>query len=195
MNDNRDPHVRGSTMSRFRLRLSAGALIAVTAAILAVPTAAPAVIRTVDYGQPGRAQMPAVRGWWNPNGGTLRVPSRHVSRTSPRQSPQTQTICAEYRLYKFTASYYEEPWAFQDSRRSCVHAAARHRAVFPTWNYSALAYSSYSLSVEVTWRLEGGSPLSRAEYDYNLVKDYRCQTGNCTSAIRYKGVGSIRFDS
>jgi hypothetical protein len=180
-------------MSRFRLCLCTGAVAGVTAATLAAPAAAPAVIRTVEYGQPGAAQMPAVRGWWNPNGGRLLIPSRHVSRTL--QSPQMQTICVEYALYKFTASYYEEPWAFDDSRQRCRRAAAGQRATFPRWNFSALAYSSYTLTVAVTWRTSGGLRLSRAQYDYNLVKDYRCETRNCKSAIRYRGVGSIRFDS
>jgi hypothetical protein len=180
-------------MSRLRLCLPAAALVAVTAATLAAPAAAPAVTRIVEYGQPGPAQMPAVRGWWNPNGGRLRIPSRHVSRT--RQSPQAQTICAEYLLYKFTASYYEEPWAFQDSRRWCRRVPAQGRATFPTWNYSAFAYSSYTLTVSISWRVTGADRLRRAQYDYNLVKDYRCETKNCKSAVRYRGVGSIRFES
>jgi hypothetical protein len=137
--------------------------------------------------------MPAVRGWWNPNGGRLRIPSRYVGRTA--QSPQPQTICVQYALYKFTASYYEEPWAFDDSRRWCRLAAPGKRAHFPTWHFSALAYSSYTLTVSVTWRVTNVARLSTAQYDYDLVKDYRCETKNCLSAIRYRGVGSIRFES
>jgi hypothetical protein len=180
-------------MSRLRLCLPAAALCAVAAASLAAPTVAPAVTRVVEYGQPGPAQMPAVRGWWNPNGGRLRIPSRHVSRT--RQSPEAQTICAEYLVYKFTPSFYEEPWGFEDSKRWCRTVPAQRRATFPTWNYSALAYSSYTLTVWVSWRVTGADRLSSAQYDYNLVKDYRCETKNCLSAVRYRGVGSIRFDS
>jgi len=180
-------------MSRLRPCLCAVALAGVSAATLAAPPAASAVIRTVEYGQPGAAQMPAVRGWWNPNGGRLRIPSRHVSRTT--QSPLPQTICAEYLLYRFTASYYEEPWAFEDSKRWCRSVPAQRRATFPTWNYSALAYSSYTLTVSISWRVTGADRLSRAQYDYDLVKDYRCETKNCKSAVRYLSVGSIRFDS
>jgi hypothetical protein len=184
---------RGSAVFRRRLRLCSGALVGVALALLAAAPTAPAVTRSVEYGQPGAAQMPAVRGWWNPYGGTLRVPSRHVSRTD--QSPAVQTICVEYNLYKFTSSYYEEPWAFQDSRRWCRHASPPHRATIPRWSYSAQAYSSYSLTLAISWRMKGGTPLSSALYDYDLVGDYRCQTKNCTSAIRYKRVASIRFDS
>jgi hypothetical protein len=180
-------------MSPMRLCLCAAALAGIAGAPLAVPATARAVTRTVEYGQPGVAQMPVVRGWWNPNGGTLRIGSRYVSPTP--QSPQTQTICVQYALYKFTASYYEEPWAFDDSRRWCRHAAPGARAHFPTWHFSAFAYSSYTLSVAVTWHAADGSRLSNAQYDYDRVKDYRCQTKNCRSAIRYRGVGSIRFDS
>jgi hypothetical protein len=187
-------HVRfAASMSRLRPCLCAAALAGVTAASLAAPAAAPAVTRTVEYGQPGAAQMPAVRGWWNPNGGRLRIPSRHVSPTT--QSPQPQTICAEYLLYKFTPSFYEEPWAFQDSRRWCRRVPAGRPATFPIWKYSAPAYSSYTLTVWVSWRVTGGDRLSSAQYDYNLVKDYHCETKNCESAIRYRGVGSIRFES
>jgi hypothetical protein len=180
-------------MPRVRLRFSALALVGVTAVVLAAPVAAPAVTRTVEYGQPGAAQMPAVRGWWNPNGGTLRMPSRHVSRTP--QSPQPQTICADYTLFRFTAAYYEEPWAYEASRHWCVRATGPGRAVVPKWNYSAFAYSSYTLSVAITWRVTGGPQLASAHYDYVLVKDYRCQTKNCSSAVRYQGVSGIRFDS
>ena len=180
-------------MSTIRLPLSAGALAGVIAVALVAPATAPAVTQTVEYGQPGIAQMPAVRGWWNPNGGTLRIASRFVSPTL--QSPEKQTICVQYALYKFTASYYEEPWAFDASRRWCRRAAPGRRAHFPTWHFSAFAYSSYTLNVGVTWRAADGTRLSSAQYDYDLVKDYRCETKNCRSAIGYRGVGSIRFDS
>jgi hypothetical protein len=186
-------HDRGSPTSRRRLRLCAGMFVAVLLAVLAAAPTAPAVTRSVEYGQPGAAQMPAVRGWWNPYGGTLRVPSRHVSRTN--QSPAVQTICVEYNVYKFTPGYYEEPWAFQDSKRRCRHASSPHGATFPRWTYSAQAYSSYSLTVAISWRMKGGTPLSSALYDYDLVTDYRCQTKNCASAIRYRNVAGIRFDS
>ena len=116
--------------------------------MLAVPSAAPAVTRTIDYGQPGRAQMPAVRGWWNPDGGTLRIPARHVGRT--RESHATQTICAAYTLYRFTPQYYQGAWGFDATRHWCERAAPGQRAVFPTWRFSALAYSSYNLNVAVT---------------------------------------------
>jgi hypothetical protein len=89
--------------SRLPLRAFSGALAAFAAAALAAPATAPALTRTVDYGQPGPAQMRAVRGWWNPNGGKLRVPARYVDRTA--QSPKTQRICSEFTLYRFTASY------------------------------------------------------------------------------------------
>jgi hypothetical protein len=167
--------------------------VAVAAALLALPSTASAVKRTVDFGAPGRAQIPAVRGWWNPNGGTLRIPGPLVSRT--RMSHEPQTICAEFTFYKFTAEYFQEPWAFEASRHWCVRATPHHRARFPTWHYAALAYQSYNLNVTITWRIAGGAALSSALYDYNLVTDYRCQTKNCASAIRYAGVGSIRFES
>jgi hypothetical protein len=170
-----------------------GALAAVPAATLAAPATAPAITRTVDYGQPGPAQMRAVRGWWNPNGGKLRMPARYVSRTPT--SPSTQTICAEFTLYRFTAEYFEEPWAFEATSRSCRTAAPGRRAHFPTWRYSALPYSSYNLNVTITWRVKGGEPLAAALYDYDRAADYRCQTRNCSSAIRQRGVASIRFDS
>jgi hypothetical protein len=181
----------GST--RLPLRAFSGALAAIAAAALAAPATAPAITRTVDYGQPGPAQMRAVRGWWNPNGGTLRMPARYVSRTT--MSPRTQTICTEFTLYRFTAEYFEEPWAFEATSRSCETAAPGRRAHFPTWRYSALAYSSYSLDVTITWRVRGGDRLASALYDYDRVADYRCQTRNCSSAIRQRGVASIRFDS
>jgi hypothetical protein len=165
----------------------------VAVAMLVAPSAAPAITRTIDYGQPGPAQMRAVRGWWNPNGGKLRVPARYVSRTS--MSPETQTICTELTLYRFTSAYYEEPWAFDASSRSCATAAPGRRAHFATWRYSALAYSSYALNVTVTWRVRGGAPLASALYDYDAVGDYRCQTKNCSSAQRYGGMASIRFES
>jgi hypothetical protein len=182
-----------SGASRLRSRLAAAALAGTTVAMLAAPPSAPAVTRSVDYGQPGAAPMRAVRGWWNPNGGTLRIPSREVSR-SP-QSRETQTICAEFTLYRFTAEYYVAPWAFEATRRRCVDAASRRRARFPTWNYAALPYSSYSLSVTITWRVKGGIRLSKALYDYDRVEDYRCETKNCASALRYAGVASMRFES
>jgi hypothetical protein len=181
----------GST--RFSLRAFSGALAAVAAATLAAPTTAPAITRTVDYGQPGPAQMRAVRGWWNPNGGKLRMRARDVGRTA--QSPKTQTICTQFTLYRFTPEYYDEPWAFDDSERWCVDAAPGRRAHFPTWRYSALAYSSYNLNVTITWRVKGGERLASALYDYDAVPDYRCQTKNCASAKRHGGVASIRFDS
>ena len=137
--------------------------------------------------------MPAVRGWWNPNGGTLRIPAREVSRTP--ESRKTQTICAEFTLYRFTAEYYQEPWAFEATRRRCIDATPRRRARFPTWDYAALPYSSYNLNVTITWRVKNGTRLSSALYDYDRVADYRCQTRNCSSAIRQRGVASIRFDS
>jgi hypothetical protein len=170
-----------------------GALAAVAAATLAAPATAPAITRTVDYGQPGPAQMRAVRGWWNPNGGTLRVPARYVSRTT--MSPRTQTICTEFTLYRFTAEYFEQPWAFEATSRSCSTAAPGRRAHFPTWRYSALAYSSYNLNVTITWRVKGADRLASALYDYDVVGDYRCQTKNCSSALRHGGIASIRFDS
>jgi hypothetical protein len=170
-----------------------GLFAAVVAAMLAAPPTAPAIMRTVDYGEPGPAQMRALRGWWNPNGGTLRMPARYVSRTG--MSPATQTICTRFTLYRFTAEYYEEPWAFEASSRSCATAAPGHRAHFPTWRYSALAYSSYNLNVTITWRVKGGEPMASAVYDYDGVADYRCQTKNCSSAKRYAGIASIRFDS
>jgi hypothetical protein len=170
-------------------RLLVGALVAA----LAAPSTAAAVTRTVDYGQPGPAQMRAVRGWWNPDGGKLRVASRYVGRTP--LSPQPQTICTTFTLYRFTAEYFEEPWAFEASSRACRHAAPGKRAHFPTWRYSALAYSSYSLEVTITWRVRGGAPLASALYAYDQVRDYRCQTKNCASAKRHGGVASIRFDS
>jgi hypothetical protein len=173
----------------FRLRLSAAAI----AAMLAVPSAASAVTRTVDYGQPGRAQMPVVRGWWNPDGGTLRIPARHVGRT--RESRATQTICADYTLYRFTPQYYQGAWAFDATRHWCERAAPGHQALFPTWRFSALAYSSYSLNVAITWRVTGGDRLSSALYDYDRAGDYRCETKNCTSARRFAGLAGIRFDS
>jgi hypothetical protein len=179
--------------SRFPLLAFTGALAAVVATALAAPATAPAITRTVDYGQPGPAQLRAVRGWWNPNGGRLRVPARYVSRTT--MSPKTQTICAEFTLYRFTAEYYEQPWAFDDTRRWCVDAAPGRRAHFPTWRYSALAYSSYTLDVTLTWRVRGAERLASALYDYDAVADYRCQTKNCSSALRYARVASIRFDS
>jgi hypothetical protein len=175
------------------LRLFAPALAGVVTAMLMAPSTAPAITRTIDYGQPGPAQMRAVRGWWNPNGGTLRMPARHVSRTST--SPETQTICTVFTLYRFTSEYYEEPWAFEDSSRSCATAGPGQRAHFPTWRYPALAYSSYNLNVSITWRVRGGAPLASALYDYDAVADYRCQTKNCSSALRYAGVASIRFES
>ena len=95
--------------SRLPLRAFSGASAALAAAALAAPATAPAITRTVDYGQPGPAQMRAVRGWWNPNGGRLRMPARYVSRTP--MSPRTQTICAEFTLYRFTAEYF--PFAAQ----------------------------------------------------------------------------------
>jgi hypothetical protein len=170
-------------------RVLVGALVAA----LAAPSTAAAVTRTIDYGQPGPAQMRAVRGWWNPDGGKLRVPSRYVGPTPA--SPQPQTICTELTVYRFTAEYFEEPWAFDDSSRRCVGAAPGRRAHFPTWRYSALAYSSYKLEVTITWRIRGGAPLASALYDYDQVSDYRCQTRNCASAKRHGGVASIRFDS
>ena len=166
-------------------------LVAAVAA-LAVPSTAAAVTRTVEYGQPGVAQMRAVRGWWNPNGGKLRMPARYVA-PSP-QSAAAQTICTELTLYRFTADYFEEPWAFEDSSRKCVDAPPGKRAHFPTWRYSALAYSSYNLEVTITWRARRGPALASALYAYDRVTDYRCQTGNCASAIRH-GEASIRFDS
>jgi hypothetical protein len=178
---------------RLALRLFTWASAGVVTTALAAPSTAPAITRSVDYGQPGAAQMRAVRGWWNPNGGTLRMPARYVSRTS--MSPATQTICTEFTLYRFTSEYYEEPWAFEASKRSCATAAPGHRAHFPTWRYSALAYSSYSLNLTITWRVKGGEPLARALYDYDRVADYRCQTRNCSSALRQRGVASIRFES
>jgi hypothetical protein len=179
--------------SPLALRAFSGALAAVAAAGLAAPATAPALTRTVDYGHPGAAQMRAVRGWWTPNGGTLRVPARYVSRTT--MSPRTQTICTEFTLYRFTAGYYEEPWAVEATSRSCATAARGHRAHFPTWRYSALAYSSYNLNVTITWRVKGADRLASALYDYDRVADYRCQTRNCSSALRQRGVASIRFDS
>jgi hypothetical protein len=173
-------------------RVLVAALVAALAA-LGVPSTAAAVTRTVDYGQPGPAQMRAVRGWWNPEGGKLRVSSWYVGRTS--LSPEPQTICSTFTLYRFTAEYFEEPWAFEASSRRCVDAAPGKRAHFPTWHYSALAYSSYTLEVTITWRIRGGVPLASALYDYDRVADYRCQTRNCSSAKRYGGVASIRFDS
>src|SRR5215216_6734799 len=116
----------GST--RLPLRAFSGALAAVAVAALAAPATAPAITRTVDYGQPGPAQMRAVRGWWNPNGGRLRMPARYVSRT--RMSPRTQTICTEFTLYRFTAEYFDEPWAFEATSRSCRTAAPGRRAHF-----------------------------------------------------------------
>ena len=166
--------------------------VAVATATLAGPAPAGAVTRTIDYGQPGAAQMRALRGWWNPNGGTLRMPDRYVAR-SP-QSPATQTVCAELVLYQFTADYFEEPWAFHHSSRNCVNAAPGRRAHFPTWRYTALAYTSYNLEVTITWRVRGGDALASALYAYDKVADYRCQTKNCASAIRH-GQASIRFDS
>jgi hypothetical protein len=179
--------------SRPALHLLSGALAAVAAAALGTASTASAVTRTVDYGQPGAAQMRAVRGWWNPNGGTLRMPSRYISRTT--QSPRTQTICAELTLYRFTAEYYNEPWAYEASRRWCRVAAPGRRAHFPTWRFSALAYSSYNLNVTITWSVRRGAGLASALYDYDLVGDYRCETRNCVSALRHGGVASIRFDS
>jgi hypothetical protein len=178
---------------RLTLGLFAAALAAVAVAALAAPSPAPAITRSIDYGQPGPAQMRAVRGRWNPNGGTLRMPARYVSRTS--MSPETQAICTEFTLYRFTAEYFEEPWAFEASSRSCATASPGHRAHFPTWRYSALAYSSYNLNVTVTWRVRRGAALASALYDYDLVRDYRCETRNCSSALRQRGVASIRFDS
>jgi hypothetical protein len=175
----------------FSLRV--GALAGVVAAALAAPSAAFAVTRSVDYGRPGRAQMPAVRGWWNPDGGTLRIPARLVSRTLG--SPATQTICAELTLYRFTPQYYQGAWAFEATRRWCLRAAPGQRARFPTWRFSALAYSSYTLEVAITWRVAGGARLGSALYAYDGVSDYRCETKNCTSAPRFAGVAGIRFDS
>jgi hypothetical protein len=177
---------------RCSLRPFISALAVVAVASLAVPAAAPAVTRTIDYGQPGAAQMRALRGWWNPNGGKLRMPARDVSR-SP-QSPAAQTVCAELVLYQFRAEYFEEPWAFDHSTRKCVNAAPGRRAHFPTWRYTALAYTSYNLEITITWRVRGGAALASALYDYDGVGDYRCQTKNCASAIRH-GEASIRFDS
>jgi hypothetical protein len=179
--------------SRLALGLFAAALAGVVTATLVVPSPAPAITRSVEYGQPGAAQMRAVRGRWNPNGGTLRMPARYVSRTS--MSPATQTICTAFTLYRFTAEYFEEPWAFEASSRSCATAAPGRRAHFPTWRYSALAYSSYNLNVTITWRVRGGAALASALYDYDLARDYRCETKNCSSAVRQRGVASIRFDS
>ena len=166
--------------------------LAVATATLAGPAPAEAVTRTVNYGQPNTAQMRALRGWWNPNGGKLRMPARYVGR-SP-QSTATQTVCAELVLYQFTADYFEEPWAFDHSTRTCVNAAPGRRAHFPTWRYTALAYTSYNLEITITWRVRRGPALASALYDYDRVADYRCQTGNCASAIRH-GEASIRFDS
>jgi hypothetical protein len=179
--------------SRLPVHAFSRALAAVAAAALAAPATAPAITRTVDYGQPGPAQMRVVRGWWNPDGGKLRMPARYVSRTP--MSPRTQTICTEFTLYRFTAEYFEEPWAFEATKRTCETAPPGRRAHFPTWRYSALAYSSYSLNVTITWRVKGAEPLAAALYDYDRVADYRCQTRNCSSAIRQRGVASIRFDS
>jgi hypothetical protein len=178
-------------VSGFRVR--AGAVTAVAAVAFAAPSAAVAVTRTVDFGQPGRAQMRAVRGWWNPNGGTLRIPARHVGRTPMSRAPQT--ICADVTLYRFTAQYYEQPWAFEDSWRWCRSAAPGRQAQLPAWRYAALACSSYNVSVTITWRVKGGAPLSSVLYEYDRVADYRCETKNCASAIRYGGVASIRFES
>lgn len=169
-----------------------GALLALTAAALASPTSAGAVTRIVDFGQPGRAQMPVVRGWWNPNGGTLRVAGRQVGRTP--QSHEAQTICVEYTIYKFIPDYFVAPWAYDRSTRTCVRTAPRQRAHIPAWRLSALAYTSYNLNVTVTWRMPGGAPLSSAVYDYASAHDYRCQTRNCTRAV-HASEGSIRFDS
>ena len=183
--------VRFARVGSTRVALCAGIVAAVAA--LAAPAAAPAVTRTIDYGQPGPAQLKALRGWWNPNGGKLRVPSRYVDRTT--MSPATQTICAEFTLYRFTAQYFEEPWAFEDSSRRCVDAAPGKRAHFSTWRYFAAPYSSYTLDVTITWRVRGGAPLASALYDYDRIADYRCQTKNCSSKKRYAGVASIRFES
>ena len=178
-------------MGSTRVGLYAG--IAAAAAALAAPAAAPAVTRTIDYGQPGPAQIKAVRGWWNPDGGKVRVLSRYVDRTAASAEPQT--ICTDFTLYRFTAQYFEEPWAFEDSSRKCVDAAPGKRAHFPTWRYFAAPYSSYTLNVTITWRVRGGPPLASALYDYDRVADYRCQTKNCTSKKRYASVASIRFES
>jgi hypothetical protein len=191
VNDSSELHDSGA--ARLRPRLAAAALAGLAAAVLAASPDAAAVTRTVDYGQPGAAQMRAVRGWWNPNGGRLRIPSREVGRTP--QSRETQTICAEFTLYRFTAEYYVAPWAFEATRRSCVNAAPGHRARFRTWNYAALPYSSYNLGIAITWRVKNGPRLSSALYDYDRVADYRCETRNCASALRYAGVASIRFES
>ena len=177
----------GSTRVALRAGIVAGAIA------LAAPAASPAVTRTIDYGQPGPAQTKALRGWWNPNGGKLRVPSRYVDRTA--MSPATQTICSEFTLFRFTAQYFEEPWAFEDSKRKCVDAAPGKRAHFPSWRYFAAPYSSYALQVTITWRVRGGPALASALYDYDRVADYRCQTRNCSSKKRYAGVASIRFES
>jgi len=166
--------------------------LAVATATLAGAAPAGAITRTIDYGQPGTAQMRALRGWWNPNGGKLRMPARYVGR-SPH-SPATQTVCAELVLYQFTADYFEEPWAFDHSTRTCVNAAPGRRAHFRAWRYTALAYTSYNLEITLTWRVRGGAALASALYDYDAVADYRCQTKNCASAIRH-GEASIRFDS
>ena len=168
--------------------------LVVAAAALGAPSTAAAVKRSVDYGTPGRAQMPAVRGWWNPDGGTLRIAGRTVGRSSS-MSHEPQTICADFVFYKFTAEYYQEPWAFESSRHWCIRTTPNHQAHFRAFHYHALPYQSYNLNVTITWRVTGAAKLSSALYDYDTVRDYRCQTRNCASAIRYAGVGSIRFES
>jgi hypothetical protein len=192
MNENSGAE-RGSGRSRFRLRVCAVALAGIAAAILAAPAVAPGVTRSVEYGQPGVAQMPAVLGWWTIDGNILRVPARDISRTT--RSRRTQTICADYQLYKFNGTIYEKAWGFQDNRRWCVRIDAGNKLTVPTWDYAAQPIASYSLNVVVSWRIRGGKRLGRAVYDYDRVGDYQCQTIKCFSQIGYKDVGSIFFDA
>lgn len=169
-----------------------GALASFVTALLAWPVGAGAVTRMVDYGAPGTTQMPVLRGWTSPAGGTLRTAARTIGR-SPA-SPAPQRVCVELTLYKYIPDYTVAPWAYDRDRRSCRVVAPGARARFAGWRTSALAYTSYNLNVTVTWRVAGGAPLASATFDYASPGDYRCQTRNCVRGVHAKE-GSIRFNS
>lgn len=167
---------------------------------VAFPSVASAVSRSVEYGRAGDVDTYVVRGWWSYSGNTLQVPGRNVYRTRGTRRARvsasgTQRICVTYKLYTFTAGYYDPAWPLDAQQRWCVRVDPGDHGTFPDWNYAAQPYVGWNVEIVATWRRTGGRRLGKAVYDYDDPDaDYECQTIKCSTFEGYDGVATMMFD-
>jgi hypothetical protein len=174
-------------------RLTICSLVA-TFVACALATAHPAegAKRYYKTGSPGAALTPPVRGWWfYTESAVIRFMPRSVWR-SPLFRTRWQRICVDYRVYSFTPG--PAVWGFDWHRRFCTNVQPGYRSNWTYLDYRAqVPLKAYNVEVWVTWDV-GTRRIGTARWDYNDVRDYRCQTVNCYTDYGYENVAYIMFD-